>query len=241
VSSEIDKLIKKIDQTRIPQHVAIIMDGNGRWAKRRGLPRLFGHRAGAASVREVVEAAGEIGIKILTLYAFSTENWTRPKTEVIGLMKLLMQTLKNEEPNLNKKNVRLESIGDLTQLLPDVQEQFHDTARKLSRNTGLRLVLALNYGGRQDIVQACNTLISKGVQPITEKLISEHLYTKSYADPDLMIRTSGEQRISNFLLWQVAYSELLITPILWPDFRKRAFFESVLEYQKRERRYGGVN
>jgi undecaprenyl diphosphate synthase len=233
-------LRKRIDDSRLPVHVAIIMDGNGRWAKKRHLPRLFGHRMGAKSVREIVEVAGKLGIKVLTLYAFSTENWARPKPEIAGLMRLLKRTLQNEEPNLNKNNVRLETIGDIAKLPSDVQDQIAKTKRALSSNSGLRLVLALNYGGRQDIIHACNKLIAQKKTEITEEMISSHLSTAGFPDPDLLVRTSGECRVSNFLLWQIAYAELHITPVLWPDFREQHFYEAVLDYQARDRRFGGV-
>jgi undecaprenyl diphosphate synthase len=236
-----EDLLKKIDASRLPAHVAIIMDGNGRWAKKRHLPRLFGHRVGAKSVREIVEVAGELGIKVLTLYAFSTENWSRPSTEVSGLMRLLKQTLRNEMPNLNKNNVRLETIGDLTRLPKDVQEEINKTKKGLAANAGLRLVLALNYGGRQDIIQACNAVIAKGIMTVTEELFTAYLQTSHVPDPDLLIRTSGENRVSNFLLWQIAYTELHITPTLWPDFRRQHFYQAMLDYQSRDRRFGAVN
>ncbi len=216
------------------------MDGNGRWAKKQGFSRLWGHRAGAKSVRDVVEAAGELGVEVLTLYAFSTENWSRPRLEIQGLMSLLKATLKKEEANLDKNNVRLETIGDLTKMPNDVRDQLEKSRRTLSSNTGLKLVLALNYGGRQDIIQACNAIVEEGHQTITEGLISSHLQTTAFPDPDLVIRTSGEFRVSNFLLWQISYSEFYITPVLWPDFRKVHFFEAILNYQSRERRYGAV-
>jgi len=240
MSRDTDKLYKKINKSMLPKHVAIIMDGNGRWAKKRHLPRIFGHQKGAKSVREIVEAAGDLGIEVLTLFAFSTENWSRPKREVDGLMNLLKVTLRREEANLNKNNVRLEAIGDLSRLHQDVQDQFQDTSIRLAKNTGLTLILALNYGGRQDIVQACNKVLAQGVSRITEKAISDHLYTAKFPEPDLVIRTSGEQRISNFLLWQVAYSEFHMTPVYWPDFRKDHLYRAILEYQSRDRRYGGV-
>ncbi len=235
-----NELLKKIDKSRLPVHVAVIMDGNGRWAKKRRLPRLWGHRTGAKSVHEIVEVAGELGVQVLTLYAFSTENWSRPRPEISGLMRLLKGTLRSEEPNLNKNNVRFETIGDITKLPADVQDQIAKTKKHLSLNTGLRLVLALNYGGRQDIVQACNKLIAQKQLAITEEMLSRELFTAGMPDPDLLIRTSGENRISNFLLWQIAYAELYITPVLWPDFRRQHFYEAVLEYQARERRFGGV-
>ena len=235
-----DQLIQKIDKTRLPRHVAIIMDGNGRWAKKRGLPRLWGHRVGTKSVREIVETAGELGIQVLTLYAFSTENWVRPKTEISGLMRLLKGTLKREELQLDKNNVRLETIGDIKKLPPDAQEQLRKTRQVLSKNTGLTLILALNYGGRQDIVEAANKALSEGHKSITEQMISSNLSTAPYPEPDLLIRTSGELRVSNFLLWQIAYAELHVTPVLWPDFRKQHFYQAILDFQSRHRRYGGV-
>ena len=233
-------LLKKIDKSRVPAHVAVIMDGNGRWAKKRHLPRLWGHRQGAKSVREVVRAAGEIGVDVLTLYAFSTENWSRPRPEIAGLMRLLKTTLRTEEPNLNKENVRFDTIGDITKLPVEVQEQITKTKKNLSKNTGLRLVLALNYGGRQDIVRACNKLLQEKQLVITEEMLAGHLYTAGMPDPDLLIRTSGENRISNFLLWQIAYSEIWVTPVLWPEFRREQFFEAIVDYQSRDRRFGAV-
>jgi undecaprenyl diphosphate synthase len=235
------ELLKKIDRSRLPAHVAIIMDGNGRWAKQRHLPRLWGHRVGSTSVRDIVEAAGQIGIKVLTLYAFSTENWSRPTTEVSGLMKLLKATLKREQPNLDKNNVRLDTIGDVSALPKDVQEQIDKTRKYLSKNEGLTLVLALNYGGRQDIVQACNKLIAQKQLAITEEMLAEKLYTAKWPDPDLLIRSSGESRISNFLLWQIAYSEIYISPVLWPAFRREHLYNALIDFQSRHRRFGGVN
>ncbi|MCG3203567.1 MAG: Isoprenyl transferase [Elusimicrobia bacterium] len=233
-------VIKKLDPSRIPVHVAVIMDGNGRWAKKRHLPRLWGHRQGTKSVREIVEVAGEMGVKFLTLYAFSTENWSRPRPEISGLMRLLKRTLRQEETHLDKKNVRLETIGDISKLPVDVQQQISKTKKVLSANTGLRLILALNYGGRQDIVQACNRLLADNLSEITEDQLSSKLQTHGIPDPDLLIRTSGENRISNFLLWQIAYTELHITPVLWPDFKKQHFIEALLDFQTRDRRFGGV-
>jgi undecaprenyl diphosphate synthase len=234
------ELLKKIDRSRLPAHVAIIMDGNGRWAKQRHLPRLWGHRVGSTSVRDIVEAAGQIGIKVLTLYAFSTENWSRPSTEISGLMKLLKSTLKREQSNLDKNNVQLDTIGDIAALPKDVQEQIEKTRKFLSKNDGLTLVLALNYGGRQDIVHACNKLIAQKQLAVTEELISEQLYTAKWPDPDLLIRSSGESRISNFLLWQIAYSEIHITPVLWPEFRREHLYNALVDFQSRQRRFGGV-
>jgi undecaprenyl diphosphate synthase len=240
MSNDASVFLNKIDRSRLPAHVAIIMDGNGRWAQRRRLPRLLGHRIGAKSVREVVEAAAELGIKVLTLYAFSTENWSRPQREIDGLMRLLKQTLKNEEPNLRKNNIRLETIGDITRLPEDVQAALDRTRENLSSNTGMRLVLALNYGGRQDILQAVNSLIAEGYESVNEDQLSKHLYTAPYPDPDLLIRTSGEFRVSNFLLWQIAYAEMHITHSFWPEFRRRHLYEAIIDYQSRERRFGAV-
>ncbi|HAB18382.1 MAG TPA: isoprenyl transferase [Verrucomicrobiota bacterium] len=230
----------------LPQHVAIIMDGNGRWAKARQRPRFEGHRVGAQSVRAVVRAAGELGIKYLTLYAFSVENWNRPKDEVDTLMKYLAQYLKSEAQELHRNNVRLESIGQIWRLPEFVQKQLADTQAALSKNTGLTLIVALSYGGRTEIVEAIRSLAAKArageLEPaeITERVVSDHLYTRHWPDPDLLIRTSGEMRVSNFLLWQISYAELLITPTLWPDFRKAQLVECLEDYARRHRRFGGV-
>ena len=230
----------------LPAHVAVIMDGNGRWAKERGLPRVEGHRNGVESVRAIVRSCGEVGIKYLTLYAFSVENWNRPKDEVDTLMKYLARFLKNEIGELNKTNVRLEVIGQIYRLPEFVQEQLKKTQAALAKNNGLTLILALSYGGRQEIVEAVRAIATKTkagkLEPaeITEQVISQHLYTHQYPDPDLLIRTSGEQRVSNFLLWQISYAEFVITPTLWPDFRKAEFFAALEEYTRRHRRFGGV-
>src|SRR5437762_3686575 len=230
----------------LPQHVAIIMDGNGRWAKQRHLPRVEGHRHGVESVRAVVRAAGEVGVKYLTLYAFSVENWNRPKEEVDTLMKYLARFLKSEVSELNRNNVRLEVVGQIYRLPEFVQEQLKKTQATLAKNTGLTLILALSYGGRTEIVEAVRDIAAKvrqgRIEPaeINEKIISEHLYTRHYPDPDLLIRTSGEMRVSNFLLWQISYSELVVTPTLWPDFRKAQLLEAIEEYARRHRRFGGV-
>jgi undecaprenyl diphosphate synthase len=230
----------------VPAHVAIIMDGNGRWAKQRHLPRVEGHRNGVESVRAVVRAAGEVGVKHLTLYAFSVENWNRPKDEVDTLMNYLARFLKNEIGELTKNNVRLDAIGQIYRLPEFVQEQLKKTKAALAKNNGLTLILALSYGGRTEIVEAVRDIgkkIKEGrVEPaeINEQLISEHLYTRHYPDPDLLIRTSGEMRLSNFLLWQISYAELVVTPTLWPDFRKPQFFEALEEYTRRHRRFGLV-
>ncbi len=234
------------DPKKLPKHVAVIMDGNGRWAKERGLPRVEGHRRGVQSVREIVTSCGELGIPYLTLYAFSVENWRRPKTEVSTLMKLLARFLKEEEPELNRKNVRLQAIGRLTDLPIEVQEQLHETISSTSKNTGLTLILALSYSGRVEIVEAMQSIIREvklghlDTAQIDEKVFSHHLYTRYYPDPDLLIRTSGEMRLSNFLLWQLSYTEIYITGTLWPDFRKPHLIEAIRDYQTRQRRYGGV-
>jgi undecaprenyl diphosphate synthase len=224
--------------------VAIIMDGNGRWAKQRRLPRVEGHRHGVESVRSVVRAAGESGIKYLTLYAFSVENWNRPKDEVDTLMKYLARFLKGEIGELHRNNVRLDAIGQIYRLPEFVQEQLARTKAALAKNNGLTLILALSYGGRTEIVEAVRSVAQKvkdgQLEPaeINEQLVSQHLYTCHYPDPDLLIRTSGEMRISNFLLWQISYAELVVTPTLWPDFRKPQFFEALEEYTRRDRRFG---
>ena len=233
-------------QPTVPVHVAIIMDGNGRWARQRHLPRVEGHRQGAESVRAIVRAAGEAGIKYLTLYAFSVENWNRPKDEVDTLMKYLARFLKNEIGELNRSNVRLDVIGQIYRLPEFVQEQLAKTRAALERNTGLTLVLALSYGARVEIVEAVRSIAAKVKQgdidpaEITEQVISQHLYTRHLPDPDLLIRTSGEMRLSNFLLWQISYTELVVTPTLWPDFRKPHLCEAIEEYARRHRRFGGV-
>ena len=222
------------------------MDGNGRWARERHLPRVEGHRRGAESAKVIIRAAGEAGIKYLTLYAFSVENWNRPKDEVAALMKYLIHYLKVETPDLNKNNVRLEAIGQIHRLPENVQEQLKKSISTLAKNNGLTLVLALSYGGRTEIVDAVRNIARKAkageLDPadITEKTFSQHLYTRHYPDPDLLIRTSGEMRVSNFLLWQISYAELVVTPTLWPDFRKPQFFGALDEYARRHRRFGGI-
>ena len=238
--------LSPLAQATIPTHVAVIMDGNGRWAKQRRLPRVEGHRHGVESVRSVVRAAGEAGVKYLTLYAFSVENWNRPKDEVDTLMKYLARFLKGEIGELNRNNVRLDAIGQIYRLPEFVQEQLKKTKAALAKNNGLTLILALSYGGRTDMVDAARSMAQKAkdgrLEPaeINEQLVSQHLYTCHYPDPDLLIRTSGEMRISNFLLWQISYAELVVTPTLWPDFRKPQFFEALEEYTRRHRRFGLV-
>jgi undecaprenyl diphosphate synthase len=239
-ATKTDKLAK------IPQHVAIIMDGNGRWAKERGQLRVQGHRAGAESVREVVKVAGEFGVKFLTLYAFSVENWKRPKSEVETLMKLLERFLRDEQPELMKNNVRLQAIGRLKDLPKSVQEQLHRSMDATRGNTGLTLILALSYGGRAEITEAIRSIVSEiklgHLDPaqIDENVVSHHLYTRYFPDPDLLIRTSGEMRLSNFLLWQASYTELYVTNTFWPDFRREEFAKALDDYARRQRRFGGI-
>src|SRR5882672_613527 len=230
----------------LPQHVAIIMDGNGRWARQKHLPRIEGHRAGAESARIIIRTSGELGIKYLTLYAFSVETWNRPKDEVDALMKYLIHYVKTETPELNKNNVRLEVIGQIYRLPENVQEHLKKSIATLSKNNGLTLVMALSYGGRTEIVDAVRS-IAKEVKTgkldpadITEEVFSQHLYTRNVPDPDLLIRTSGEMRVSNFLLWQISYAELVVTQTLWPDFRKLQLYAALEEYHRRHRRYGAL-
>jgi undecaprenyl diphosphate synthase len=229
---------------RLPRHVAIIMDGNGRWAKEKGKDRLFGHYSGVDSVRNIVEGCAELGIEYLTLYAFSTENWDRPKDEVTGLMELLVQTIRNEVADLNKNNIRLYVIGN-TDLLPDsAQKELAEAMSETNNNTGLNLVMALSYSSRWEIINAVKNIgeeVKKGkLDPaaIDDEVFKQYLCTASIPDPELMIRTSGEYRISNFLLYQLAYSELYFTDVLWPDFRKENLYDALLDYQNRERRFG---
>ena len=239
-----EDLLRQIDQSALPRHVAIIMDGNGRWARKRGLPRVAGHRAGTRAVREVVEGCAELHIPALTLYAFSVENWKRPLTEVSTLMSLLREYLTKELETLCKNNIRLKTIGRTDELDPAVRDHLLKTIADTDRNTGMVLTLALNYGGRAEIVDAVNRILSNGRKdsgkPMTEQEFSKYLYTPATPDPDLLIRTSGELRISNFLLWQIAYSEIFVTDTLWPDFDKQCLYEALVAYQKRERRYGGI-
>ncbi len=237
-------LLAQIDLDRLPRHIAIIMDGNGRWAKRRRLPRIAGHRAGISAVRHAVEACARLGVPYLTLYAFSVENWTRPHTEIKLLMGLLREYLKKEIGELNRQNIRLEVIGRIQELPKPVLEDLQNALERTRQNTGLRLVLALNYGGRAELVDAVRELLARakenGSITVDEALLSEHLYTRGLPDPDLLIRTSGELRLSNFLLWQVAYAEIWVTETLWPDFTQKDLFQAIIEFQKRERRYGGL-
>ena len=236
--------LNKIDKDRLPEHIAVIMDGNGRWAKAHGKPRVFGHKNGVKSVREISEAAAELGIGYLTLYAFSTENWSRPVLEVTALMGLLVETIRNEVSTLNKNNIRLKAIGDLSKLPKKSQNALLEGIDKTSKNTGLTLILALNYSSRWEITSTIQKIAQAAkdglVDPakIDETFISQQLATADYPDPELLIRTSGEQRISNYLLWQIAYSELYFTDVFWPDFRKVHLYKALVNYQGRERRFG---
>jgi undecaprenyl diphosphate synthase len=241
-----NELKKQIDLKKLPEHIAIIMDGNGRWADIRKLPRVAGHKAGIESVHDVVEICTELGIKFLTLYAFSAENWKRPILEVNALMKLLLEQIRGQTPELDEQNIRIGMIGDMDSLPRKVTYELNRAIDITRNNTGLFLNLALSYGGRQEIVRAVR-LIAKEVKngqlrlnEINEKLFSKYLYTSELPDPDLLIRTSGEMRISNYLLWQSAYSELYITNVLWPDFRKANLLQALIEYQQRNRRFGGI-
>ncbi|MFN0173948.1 MAG: isoprenyl transferase [Saprospiraceae bacterium] len=240
-------LKSQINPDNVPQHIAIIMDGNGRWAKQKGMPRVLGHRSGVKSVREVTEAAAQIGVKYLTLYAFSTENWNRPPAEVMALMSLLVETIKGEIRDLNKNGVRLMAIGDIDALPKSTLKTLRDGIEKTKNNTRVTLVLALNYSAKWEILHATRLLAEQvkmgNLQPsdITEAMFERELSTHGIPDPELLIRTSGEARLSNFLLWQVAYAELYFTPVFWPDFGKDELFKSILNYQNRERRFGLIS
>ncbi len=237
-------LIEKINKDNLPKHLAIIMDGNGRWAKQKGLLRAFGHENGTKSVRLTVETCAKLGIKNLTLYAFSTENWNRPKLEVDTLMKLLISSLKNELQTLQDNNIQLNSIGNLEMLPKSAQKELLDVIRKTENNSRMILTLALSYGSREEIISAIKKISDKvknniiSLDSIDESIINQHLYTQNLPDVDLLIRTSGEHRISNFLLWQIAYAELYFTDVLWPDFKEDDLYEAIISYQKRERRFG---
>jgi undecaprenyl diphosphate synthase len=244
-------LLEKLDLKRLPEHLAVIMDGNGRWAQRRHLPRIAGHRAGVKAAREVIDSCARLKIPCLTLYAFSLENWRRPEAEVDFLMRLLREYLKREMPSIHKNNIRFIVIGRSAQLPESVRKDIADAMRLTERNTGMKLVVALNYGGRAELVDAFNAMLdtmsdrarSNGhaAAPVSENDISQHLYTAGLPDPDLLIRTSGEMRVSNFLLWQIAYAEIYVTETLWPDFSRARLLEALIDFQKRERRYGGLN
>jgi undecaprenyl diphosphate synthase len=242
-----ETLLEKIDFSRLPRHVAVIMDGNGRWARARNLPRVEGHRAGIASVREIVETGARLELGVMTLYAFSVENWKRPRYEVATLMMLLKEYLRKELATLQDNNIRFVPIGRIEGLDPSVQRELRYAEAETAKNTGLRFQIALNYGGRAEIVDTCNRIMAllrerqMSDAVIDEQFFSDHLYTANIDDPDLLIRTSGELRVSNFLLWQIAYAEIHVNKVLWPDFRRRHLFEAIIDFQSRERRYGGVD
>ena len=244
VTSEEAYLLEKLDFSRLPRHVAVIMDGNGRWAQKRHLPRIAGHSAGTQSARTTIESCARLNIEALTLYAFSVENWRRPKTEIEFLMQLLREYIRKEMPLLQKNNIRMRFLGRTDELPEAVQRDTREATEALAKNTGMVLSIALNYGGRAEIVDAINGILAarNGHQtPITEEDLSRHLYTADLPDPDLLIRTSGEMRVSNFLLWQIAYAEIFVTDTLWPDFNRARLLEALLDYQKRERRYGAIS
>ncbi len=238
---------EQLDLKRLPRHVAVIMDGNGRWAKKKGNPRIYGHRNAITAVRETVEAAGELGIEYLTLYAFSTENWNRPRTEIDALMSLLVATINNETKTLLDNNVRLRTIGDVESLPEQVASHISEAIEKTQNNTGLNLIVALSYSSRWEIIEAVKKIardVKKGIidnEQITNNVFESYLNTAEIPDPELLIRTSGEYRVSNYLLWQIAYTELYFTPTLWPDFRREHFYKAIADYQCRERRFGKIS
>lgn len=240
------KLLAAIDPARIPRHIAVIMDGNGRWAKQRGKPRIFGHREGAASVRAIIDTCARLGVEAVTLYAFSTENWKRPRTEIKALMQMLKRYIRSDLKEVHESNIKFRTIGDIAALPDDVQKEIAAAKQKTANNTAMTMNVALNYGSRAEIVRAAKLAVADVerrndvIDHLTEADIERNLYTAELPEVDLLIRTSGEFRISNFLLWQLAYSEIYVTPTLFPDFRRPQIFEAVIEYQKRERRFGGV-
>jgi undecaprenyl diphosphate synthase len=261
MSVEESELLKKLDLSRLPRHVAVIMDGNGRWAQRRHLPRIAGHRYGTKTARSTIETCARLHIEALTLYAFSVENWSRPKAETDFLMQLLREYLRKEMPLIQKNNIRMRFLGRTGDLPPAVQKDIREATERTAANGGMCLCIALNYGGRAEIVDAMNSILAQRngnghahtngdgqvngngnghVERITEDQLARHLYTDGLPDPDLLIRTSGEMRVSNFLLWQIAYAEMFVTETLWPDFNRARLLEALVEYQKRERRYGGI-
>jgi undecaprenyl diphosphate synthase len=237
-----EALARQVNFEQLPAHVAVIMDGNGRWAAQRHLPRVEGHRAGIEAVRDTVETAARLGIRVLTLYAFSIENWKRPAAEVSTLMVLLKRYLRSELNTLLRSDIRFRVIGRLEELAPDIQHELDVAIERTAKNRGMLFNIALNYGGRAEIVDAARRAIASGIRPeaLDEQTFESFLYTAGQPDPDLLIRTSGEMRVSNYLLWQIAYAEIYVTETLWPDFRRRHLIEAVLAYQKRERRYGGI-
>ena len=240
--SQEETLARQVNFDRLPQHIAVIMDGNGRWAAQRHLPRVEGHRAGIDSVRDIVETSARLDIRVLTLYAFSVENWKRPVTEVSTLMMLLKRYLRLELNTLLGNNIRFRVIGREEELAPDIRRELQMAEEKTTANSGMLFNIALNYGGRAEIVEAAKRIIASGIAPadLDEQRFADFLYTAGQPDPDLLIRTSGEMRVSNFLLWQIAYAEIWVTDTLWPDFRKKDLLEAILAYQKRDRRYGGI-
>lgn len=245
VSAEEACLLESLDLTRLPRHIAVIMDGNGRWAQKRHLPRIAGHQSGTKSARITIETCARLKVEALTLYAFSVENWRRPKTEIEFLMQLLREYLRREMPLLQKNNIRMRFLGRPHELPEAVQRDTREAMELTAGNTGMVLSVALNYGGRAEIVDAMNAILAErnghgSASPVTEEHLSRHLYTGGLPDPDLLIRTSGEMRVSNFLLWQIAYAEIFVTETLWPDFNRARLLEALVEYQKRERRYGGI-
>jgi undecaprenyl diphosphate synthase len=263
VTAEESRLLEKLDLARLPRHIAIIMDGNGRWAQKRHLPRVAGHRSGTQSARMAIETCARLHIEALTLYAFSVENWRRPKTEIEFLMQLLREYLRKEMPLLQRNNIRMRFLGRADELPEAVQKDTREAVEATAKNTGMVLCIALNYGGRAEIVDAVNAILAarnghhpsllvpqgessstsglhRPVSPVTEEDLARHLYTSDLPDPDLLIRTSGEMRVSNFLLWQIAYAEIFVTETLWPDFNRARLLEALLDYQKRERRYGAI-
>jgi undecaprenyl diphosphate synthase len=255
MSVEESSLLKKLDLSRLPRHVAVIMDGNGRWAQRRHLPRIAGHRYGTKTARIAIETCARLNIEALTLYAFSVENWRRPKVETDFLMQLLREYIRKEMPLIQRNNIRMRFLGRIGELPPAVQKDVHEATERTSTNSGMTLCIALNYGGRAELVDALNAILAEREQsnsrnghngsnghsgPLTEEQLSSYLYTEGLPDPDLLIRTSGEMRVSNFLLWQIAYAEMFVTETLWPDFNRARLLEALIDFQKRERRYGGL-
>ena len=244
VTSEEAQLVEKLELERLPRHIAVIMDGNGRWAQKRHLPRVAGHRAGTQSARTTIETCARLHVEALTLYAFSVENWRRPKAEIEFLMQLLREYLRKEMPLIQRNNIRMRFLGRPDELPEGVQKDTREATEATAGNSGMVLSIALNYGGRAEIVDAMNAILAErngNKSAITENELTKHLYTASLPDPDLLIRTSGEMRVSNFLLWQIAYAEIFVTETLWPDFNRPRLLEALLDFQKRERRYGGID
>jgi undecaprenyl diphosphate synthase len=245
VTAEEAHILKKLDWERLPRHIAVIMDGNGRWAQKRHLPRVAGHRAGTQSARTTIETCARLKVEALTLYAFSVENWRRPKAEIEFLMQLLREYLRNEMPLIQRNNIRMRFLGRPEELPAGVQKDTREATEATAGNTGMVLSIALNYGGRAEIVDAMNAILAErnghGNAAVTEEQLSGHLYTANLPDPDLLIRTSGEMRVSNFLLWQIAYAEIFVTETLWPDFNRARLLEALVDFQGRERRYGGID